>query len=265
MSDFDDSALTRNDFLGGLVRLWQPKDGYRAGLDPVLLASSVPARDGQRVLELGCGAGQVLLCLGARVPGLQLTGVELQPNYAQLARRNGRENGIEIEVAQGDLAGLPEDLRQRQFDHVLANPPYYPRGTHSPANDVGRAAALGEQTPLGLWIKVAAKRLAPQGQLHMIQRMDRLPEMLIACDGRLGSIEVLPLAARIGRAPDLLILRARKSGRAAFRLHAPLVLHQGARHEADGDSYRPCIAAILRNGKALDWPTPGKVAQSSAV
>jgi tRNA1(Val) A37 N6-methylase TrmN6 len=254
MSDFDNSALTCNDFLGGLVRLWQPKDGYRAGVDPVLLAASVPARRGQRILELGCGAGQVLLCLGARVPGLQLTGVELQPNYAELARRNSFENDIELEVVQGDLVGLPEDLRQRQFDHVLANPPYYPRGSHSSANDAGRAAALGEQTPLAQWIEVAAKRLAPQGSLHMIQRMDRLPEMLIACDGRLGSIEILPLAARVGRAPELLILRARKSGRAAFRLHASLILHQGDRHEVDGDSYQPCIAAILRKGEALSWP-----------
>ncbi len=254
MSDFDDSALSCNDFLGGKVRLWQPKGGYRAGVDPVLLAASVPAQAGQRVLELGCGAGQVLLCLGARVPGLEMVGVELQPDYAQLARRNSDENNIKLEVVQGDLTGLPEDLRQRQFDHVLANPPYYSRGTHSPATDVGRATALGEQTPLSQWIKVAAKRLAPQGYLHMIQRIDRLPEMLTACDGRLGSIEVLPLAARVGRAPELLILRARKSGRAAFRLHAPLILHQGDRHQADGDSYRPCIAAILRKGDALNWP-----------
>lgn len=254
MSEFDDSALSCNDFLGGQLRLWQPKDGYRAGVDPVLLAASVPARSGQRILELGCGAGQVLLCLGARVPGVDLTGVELQSSYAQLARRNGTENKIAIKVVEGDLVGLPDDLRQRQFDHVLANPPYYARGAHSSSANLGRATALGEQTPLAQWIEVAARRLAPQGFLHMIQRVDRLPEMLMACDSRLGSIEVLPLAARVGRAPELLILRARKSGRAAFRLHAPLILHEGDRHEADGDSYRPCIANILRKGAALDWP-----------
>lgn len=254
MNIFQDNALTCNDFLGGKVRLWQPKDGYRAGVDPVLLAASVPARSGQRVLELGCGAGQVLLCLGARVAGLKLTGVELQSGYAELARRNADENNIALQVEQSDLSTLPQELRQQQFDHVLANPPYYSRGAHSPSADAGRATALGEQTPLAQWIEVAAKRLAPQGMLHMIQRIDRLPEMLIACDGRLGSVEVLPLAARVGRAPELLILRARKSGRAAFRLHAPLILHQGDRHETDGESYQPCIAAILRKGVALDWP-----------
>ena len=239
MTNFDDNRLSCNEFLGGQVRLWQPKDGYRAGVDPVLLAASVPARPGQRVLELGCGAGQILMCLGTRVPGLQLTGVELQPSYAALARRNASENDIQVEVHEADLSGLPQDLRQQQFDHVIANPPYYARGAHSSASDPGRATALGEQTPLAIWFEVAAKRLAPQGYLNMIQRIDRLPEMLIACNGRLGSIEVLPLAARVGRAPELLILRARKSGRAAFRLHAPLILHEGERHETDGESYRP--------------------------
>lgn len=61
--------------------------------------------------------------------------------------------------------------------------------------------------------------------------------MLAGCAGRLGSVEVLPLAARTGRAAELVVLRARKGGRAAFRLHAPLILHAGDRHEKDGESY----------------------------
>ena len=92
MSGFSDSELSCNEFLGGRVRLWQPLSGYRAGVDPVLLAASVPATAGQTVLELGCGAGAAILCLAARVPGLHLTGVELQPAYADLARRNAAEN-----------------------------------------------------------------------------------------------------------------------------------------------------------------------------
>lgn len=84
---------TDNGFLGGRLQLLQPRRGYRAGLDPVLLAASVAARPGQAVLELGCGVGTALLCLGARVPGLSLTGVELQPDYAALARRMRRATG----------------------------------------------------------------------------------------------------------------------------------------------------------------------------
>ncbi|WP_171175748.1 tRNA1(Val) (adenine(37)-N6)-methyltransferase [Ruegeria sp. HKCCD8929] len=254
MIRFSDTELTRNAFLGGRLKLWQPRDGYRAGVDPVLLAASVPARAGQTVLELGCGAGAAILCLAERVPGQVLTGVELQPAYADLARRNAAENDAALEVIGADLSALPPDMKQRQFDHVIANPPYYRPGAHSPATDKGRRTALGEQTPLEMWIDVAARRLAPRGDLHMIQRADRLPDMLAACTGRLGSVEVLPLAPRAGRACELLILRARKGGRAAFRLHAPVILHSGDRHQRDEDDYHPAVSAVLRQGAAMPWP-----------
>ncbi len=250
MSRFSDCDLTCNDFLGGRVRLWQPRSGYRAGVDPVLLAACVPARQGQTVLELGCGAGAAIQCLLARVPDLQSTGVELQPAYADLARRNAIEN-VEITVVEADLNALPDDLRQMQFDHVIANPPYYRAGAHSPASDTGRRMALGENTPLSDWIDVAARRLAPRGYLHMIQKADRLPDMLAGCTGRLGSVEILPLSPRTDRAAELVILRARKGGRAAFRLHAPLVLHTGDRHVEDGESYTPQVSAVLRDGADL--------------
>jgi tRNA1(Val) A37 N6-methylase TrmN6 len=254
VSGFDDEDLSCDGFLGGRVRLWQPRRGYRAGIDPVLLAAAVPARPGQSVLDLGCGAGAAALCLAARVPGLRLTGIEIQPAYAELARRNVALNGADMAVICADLTDLPAPVRQERFDHVLANPPYFAAGAHSAARDGGRARALGEVTPLAGWIAIAARRLAPGGHLHMIQRTRRLPEMLAACEARLGSLEVLPLAARAGRGPELAILRARKGGRAGFVLHAPTVLHAGSNHARDGDDYLPEISAVLRVSAALAWP-----------
>ncbi|GAA6200911.1 methyltransferase [Aquicoccus sp. SU-CL01552] len=254
MSGFPEDDLSRDAFLGGRLFLYQPRRGYRAGVDPVLLAASVPARAGQSVLELGCGVGAAILSLGARVPGLRLTGVEVQPGYADLARRNAAANALEMEVVCADLVDLPAALRQRQFDHVIANPPYFRAGTHVSAEDPGRRLALGERTPLEDWQAVAARRLAPRGYLHLIQRSERLPDLLAGCAGRLGSLEVLPLAARAGRAPELVILRARKGGRGAFRLHAPVILHEGARHVRDADSYQTEIAQVLRAAAALPWP-----------
>jgi tRNA1(Val) A37 N6-methylase TrmN6 len=254
VSGFAPDDLTCNAFLGGRVQLLQPRSGYRAGVDPVLLAASVPGRAGQSVLELGCGAGAASLCLAARVAGLAITGVEVQADYAGLAVQNAAQNNVEMQVFNADLTALPDALRQPLFDHVIANPPYYQSGAHSPSQDGGRRVALGEDTPLASWIGVAAKRLAPKGYLHVIQRTDRLPDLLAACSGRLGSLEILPLAARRGRAPDLMILRARKGGRAAFVLHAPVIVHQGDRHEVDGDSYSPEITGVLRDAAALGWP-----------
>lgn len=249
MTGFDDSALTRDAFLGGKLSLHQPRQGYRAGLDAVLLSASIQAEKGARVLELGCGAGAAILCLGARIPSLTLTGVERDPAYASLARRNG---GDELEVIEADLVDLPMPLRQRQFDHVLANPPYYNRAASIASCDPLREAAHGAETPLQTWVKTAAKRLAPKGYLHFIHLTESLPDILSALPGGMGSIEVLPLCSRAGRAPKRMILRARKNGRGAFHLHAPLVLHRGEKHQDDShDSYAPSVKSILQSGAPL--------------
>ncbi len=240
-----DADLSFDAFLGGRLHLWQPRRGYRAGVDPVLLAASVDAQAGQSVLDLGCGAGAAALCLGARVPGLALVGVERHDGYAALAQRNG------LEAHCADLAALPADLKDRQFDHVLANPPYFDRQTGLSAADPAREGALGEDTPLALWTAVAAKRLRHHGYAHFIHRMSRLPDLLAGLSPVLGSIEAFPLSARAGRAPELVIVRARKGGRAEFRLHFPKILHCGEAHSGDRESYAPEIAAVLREGAAL--------------
>lgn len=248
---FAPDALTQDAFLGGKLRIWQPKSGYRAGIDPVLLAASVAARASQSVLELGCGAGVASLCLARRVPGLHLFGAELQTAYAQVARRNAAENGIEMTVFTADLRHLPPALRERSFDHVIANPPYFIGDQRSCARDDGRETALAGATPLVDWIDAAARRLAPKGWLSVIMDAARLPDLLGVCDGRFGSLSLFPLAPRHGRAARLVILRARKGGRALFRLNAPLILHHGAHHDGDRESYAPHLRAVLRDGAPL--------------
>jgi len=248
-------GLTCDRFLGGRLTIRQPAKGYRAGVDPVLLAASVPADPGQSVLELGCGVGVASLALQARVGGLDLIGLEMQPAYADLARRNAAENRLAMQVITGDLADMPKQLRARRFDHVIANPPYHQRSGGTAADDAGRETALAGATPLSAWIDAATRRLAPKGVLSVIQRAERLPDLLAACDGRLGGIRVLPLAPRQGKAATLVLLRARKGARGAFGLLAPVVLHQGTRHERDGESYTAQIRAILRDGMQLqvEW------------
>ncbi|WP_127902669.1 tRNA1(Val) (adenine(37)-N6)-methyltransferase [Solirhodobacter olei] len=248
---FAEADLSDDGFLGGRLRMLQPRAGYRAATDPVLLAAAVPARAGQRALELGCGAGVATLCLLARQPGVAATGVERQAAYADLARRNAARNGLELEVVAGDLARMPAELRARSFDHVLANPPYFPAGGGTAAADPGRETAQREETPLATWVDAAVRRLRPGGMLTMIQLAERLPDLLIACDGRLGSLTVLPLAPRVGRPAGRVILQARKGGRGAFRLLAPFVIHAGATHDGDRESFTPAARAILREGAAL--------------
>ena len=211
------------------------------------------AFSGQQVLELGCGAGVASLCLAARVSGLGLTGVELQAEYADLARRNAADNGHEMNVHHTDLRDLPPDVQQISFDHVIANPPYYMAGGGTRSDNVGRDAALREKTPLTDWISVATRRLKPKGYLTVIQDSERLPDLLAAIDGRLGGIKVRPLAPRVDRDAHLVILQARKGARAPFRMLAPIIMHQGRNHGADGEDYAPEINAVLRDGAALNF------------
>lgn len=245
------SGTTRNAFLGGRLTLMQPKEGYRAGIDPVLLAASVPARAGDSVLELGTGNGVALLCLMARVPGLDAVGVERDPALAALAVENARLNGHPARMAEADLADLPRDLRDRPFDHVMLNPPYFDRSKGSRA-EPDREGGRGEDTSLGDWLEVALRRLRPGGHLSLIQRIERLPEVLAPLSGKAGDIAVLPLAPRQGRAAKLFLLHAKKGTNGKFCLLAPLVLHSGAAHVQDGDDYTPEIAEVLRNGAALE-------------
>ena len=244
-------ALTSDAFLGGRLTILQPKIGYRAGIDPVLLAASVSAKSGQSALELGCGVGVASLCLMARVPDLSVTGVERQSDYAELARRNSAENDLNLAVAIADLSALPDEVLANRFDHVLANPPYYDRARGPAAPEAGREAALGEKTPLSAWIEVATRRLKDGGTLTMILRADRLPDLLQSVSPRLGSLMVRPLASRVDRPAKLVLIRAIKGGRTPFCLLPQLVLHTEPHHTEGPKDYAPGIAAVLQSGAAL--------------
>ncbi|HYE49736.1 MAG TPA: methyltransferase [Azospirillaceae bacterium] len=235
--------------LGGRVRLLQPGKGYRAAIDPVLLAAAVPAGEGERVLELGCGAGAASLCLAARVPGCRVTGLEMQAEAAELARRNAALNRLEerFEVVEGDLLRPPGVLRPGGFDRVMANPPFHPAGAHTISPTAGKAASHGEgEAGLADWIAAALRFLKGRGTLTLVHRADRLDEILARLHGRFGAVTVLPLWPMQGREAKRVIVTARRDARSPARLLPGLVLH-GA-----GGAYTPEAERVLRDGVALE-------------
>jgi tRNA1(Val) A37 N6-methylase TrmN6 len=233
--------LTEDRLLGGRVRLWQPRQGFRAALDPVLLAAFIPARPGETVLEAGCGSGAAFLCLAARVPGLVVQAIERDPEMAALAQRNAQANGLEALVHACDLRAAPA---LPACDHALANPPYWPGGTPSP--EARRRAAAHEDAPLADWIAVLARPLRRLGTLSLVLPAARFSEAAAGLRGAgCGAVRLLPLWPRAGVAAKRVLVQARRGGRGPDEVLPGLVLHQ-----ADG-AYTPEAEAVLRGGAAL--------------
>jgi tRNA1(Val) A37 N6-methylase TrmN6 len=238
-----DRDLTEDRLLGGRVRLLQPRRGYRVAVDAVLLAAAIDAAAGQRVLDLGAGAGAVGLCLVARVPGVSVTGIELQPGFACLARRNAALNDVadRMKTIVHDLAfALPAGLAP--FDHVCTNPPYLAAAVADPPPDASKALATVESSAgLARWLAVAAGALRYDGTLTLIHRSDRLEE-IVSILAALGwgdlAIKRLPPAARV-------LVRARRSA-AVLRRESPALLL----HPPEG-GYSDAAEAILRHAHAL--------------
>jgi tRNA1Val (adenine37-N6)-methyltransferase len=227
-------------FLDGRVKITQPEAGFRSGLDAVMLAAAVPARDGQTGLELGAGAGTASLCLLARVPGMVLTGVEIDNNLAALAHDNAAANGMTARFVAADIFALPSDLKH-DFDQVFCNPPFHGEGQASP--DTARATALMDQGRLEDWLKLGLQRTVSGGFFTAILRADRLPLALAALPEK--GVAAFPLWPRAGEAPKRVIVQARKGSGAAFALLPGLVLHQ-----QDG-SWTQEAEDVLRRGNAL--------------
>jgi len=242
------SPATEGHLLGGRVSYAQPREGFRSGIEPVLLAAAIPAGPGERVLEGGSGAGAALLCLAARVPGLRGLGVERDASLVSLAIRNAEANGAAgLAFRAADItAPLGADGGAGAFDHALANPPYHsPEGTVSPVT--GRAQAKrAEAGLLGAWVRALAAPLRYRGTLTFILPARSLPECFAAmAEAGCAASAVLPLWPKLGRQAKLVLARGVKGGRAPLRLLPGLVLHA-----ADG-RYTPAAEAILRDGAAL--------------
>lgn len=248
MSPGTASTITEDAFLGGALRLRQPAKGYRITSDSVLLAALVPLRLHLRVLELGLGYGQVALCLIAREPSIHVTGLELMPQAAELARQNARLNGLAacLEVVEGNVATYaPAPV----FDVVVANPPYRLAGSHTASADPVKAAATTEQVPLRHWGRAAAAALRPEGTAYFIQDARREADTLAAlADAGLGDLTVLPLPSMPGGEALRVAVRARRGAAAVLRLPDYVL------HEADG-SWRAEIDSVLRTPAELPlWP-----------
>ncbi len=232
---------TRGTLLDGRVQYAQPRDGYRTGIEPVLLAASVPALAGDLVVEAGIGAGAGLICLAKRVTGVRGIGVEIDPAMADLARANVADNGLaELTVLTGDVTtiALPP------ASHVMANPPWHdPHSTASPV--ARRRLAKQESAGVEAWVAALARALTQGGSLTMIVPPALAIRTAAACTAAgLGSGVDLSLAPKLGRTPKLTLMQ-RWAGKSGPVRQSQIVLH------GEGGAYLPVIDGVLRGGDQL--------------
>ncbi len=256
MSESESARVTSDTLLGGRVALQQPAAGYRVAIDPVLLAASVPASDGERALDVGCGVGAGALCLASRVNGLQVTGIEIERSFAQQAADNAALNGLEdrIDVLLGDFERPPPKLAPKSFDHVFANPPFFEQKSSQPPSSRARAQATVEGTGgLDAWLDFCTRMVRPGGSITIIHRPERLAQILGAFSlSRAGAVIVYPLwshnpfgGARTKRAANRIIVQATAEHGGPLQLSGGMILH-----EADG-KYTHAADRVLRGGSAL--------------
>jgi tRNA1(Val) A37 N6-methylase TrmN6 len=238
--------------LGGRLQLRQPLRGHRVGHDAILLAAATGGRAGEHAVDLGAGVGAAGLALAARVTGLKVTLIEIDPTLCALAAENATLNRMDervraLEADAENIAALAAaGLSPGSIERVLMNPPFNDstRQTTSP-DPRRRLAHAGEPGLLARWVATAAWLLAPQGVLTLIWRADALPEVRDALKGAFGTIAVLPVLPRPGAPPIRVLVRASKQGSGKPIDYPDLILndHNG----------RPTAAAeaVLRNCATL--------------
>ena len=243
--------LTQSDaILGGRVRLLQSARGYRAGMDAALLAAACDAQPGERVLDLGCGPGAVMLAAAVRRPGAHFTGIEADPDALDLARANIDLNGLadRVEGLAGDVALPFSRLGLPRFDAALCNPPFFDDASalRGPAPEKSRAWMATDG--LAAWTGYLLKAVRDGGTITLIHRADRLADLLAGLAPKAGSIRIRPVQPRAASPASRVIVRAVRGGRAPLALLPPLVLHP----EGEG-KHTEAAEAILRDAAPLLW------------
>jgi tRNA1Val (adenine37-N6)-methyltransferase len=245
-------AVDRCELFGGRLTLAQPREGYRFSLDSILLAWWTDFEADDRVLDAGCGVGVVGLALARCRGARDVTGVELQPDLAALARANVSANGASawVSVVEADLRQLPPMFGNR-FDVVCANPPFYEEGAGRLNPSAGKAAARHELTltvdDLAL---AAAFTLKKRGRFYFVHQPRRLAEVFSALGDQGFNVERLRFVQpRDGEAANLVLVGARLGGARETVVMRPLVVYEGP------DEYGAEVAAIYGGrGRPLYGP-----------
>ncbi len=213
---------------------------FRLGTDCVLLADFVNTSGVRRGIDLGCASGAAMLLLLNRSPGLSMTGLEIVPEAAELARENLALNGLEArgEIITGDIRDHRSLFRAGAFDLVVCNPPYFPPESGAVSPNPGRAAARSELLcTLPELCAASAFLLRTGGRACFVHRPERLSELFVCLSSAGLEPKRLRLVCRdADAAPSLVLVEARRGGKPGLTIEPALLLQNP--DGAESEEYR---------------------------
>ncbi len=233
---------TTDDFLGGKIKVIQPEKGYRAGIDAVLLASSISAKSKQSILDVGCGVGTASLCLNERINDLHIDGFDFQDELIELAKQNSSKNN-NIKFFLGNLE-ISKNIKKNYYDHVMTNPPYFKKESSTLSSNIIKYNANFETMNLKNWIQLCMKFVKPKGSLTVIHSAERLDEILLSIDIKKRSIKIIPIWPKVNSSAKRIIVQITKDKSMPLQITQGLIMH-------DEENYTKDAENILRHGHCL--------------
>ena len=236
---------TLESLFGGRLKILQKKKGYRYTIDSVLLAHFVEPKKKDRILELGAGSGVIGLMLAFRHHGVQVTGLELQADLVDMAKRSVAMNGLEgrVKMICGDARKAAEFLEPRSQDIAVFNPPYRKMGSGQVNPATEKALARHEIAgSIADFLKAASHALEPGGRVFMIYPCSRMVEAIHRM--RAGKIEPKRLRmvhSKPGSRGDFILVEGMKGGGEELAVLPPLFVYK------EGEGYSEELEALFRN------------------
>ena len=220
----------------GYMIIQDPKR-FCFGIDAVILSGFAEVKKGERVIDLCTGTGVIPILLEAKTEGGHFTGLEIQPESAEMAVRSVLLNNLQdkVTIDQGDVKNTEALYRASSFDVVTVNPPYMNDGGGLKNGFSPKTIARHEELcSLEDVISASARLLAPQGRLYMVHRPHRMTDIMVTLRKyRLEPKRLRFVHSFADREPVMVLIEAVSNGRPMVKVMPPLVVYKDDRSYTD--------------------------------
>ena len=208
----------------------QKEQGFCFGMDAVLLSDFAQVKNGGRVLDLGTGTGILPILMEAKTKASDFTGLEIQPESADMAQRSVELNHMEskIRIVTGDIKEASSLFGAATFDVVTSNPPYMTEH-HGITNEKSPKAIARHELLCTLEdvISQAAKLLRPGGSFYMVHRPFRLVDIMVLMrEYHLEPKRMKLVYPYIDKDPNMVLIEGLRGGRPRMTVEKPLVVYK---------------------------------------